>query len=134
MTGELVRYDAMRQAIAAACGVDEVKRIRDQAAALELYARKARDTEAERQCCEIRLRAEREAGKRLERMEKANGARGNPGGRERRDGQTLVYLMFPIDRLKALAREAFRQGQYRKGGGDGGRFDVVVLRLAEILK
>jgi hypothetical protein len=52
----------------------------------------------------------------------------------RRGGETLVYLMFPIDRLKALAREAFRQGRYRKNGGDGGRFDVVVLPLAEILK
>jgi hypothetical protein len=51
----------------------------------------------------------------------------------RRDDETLVYLMFPIERLKTLARKAFRRGHYRKGGGDGGRFDVVVLPLADIL-
>jgi len=58
----LVRYDAMCQAIAAAYEVDEVKDIRDKALALEHYARQARNTEAERQACEIRLRAERKCG------------------------------------------------------------------------
>jgi hypothetical protein len=52
----------------------------------------------------------------------------------RRDDESLVYLMFPIERLKALARVAFRKGHYRKGGGDGGRFDVIVLPLSEILR
>jgi len=52
----------------------------------------------------------------------------------RRDDATLVYLMFPIERLRALAREAFKAGRFRKGGGDGGRFDVVLLRLSDILK
>ena len=53
MSGELVRYDAMCSAIAAAYEVDEVKDIRDKAIALEVYARQARNTEAERQACEI---------------------------------------------------------------------------------
>jgi hypothetical protein len=44
-------------------------------------SRKAHNVEAERQCCEIRLRAERKAGQLLLQMEKAKGARGNPGGR-----------------------------------------------------
>jgi hypothetical protein len=35
----VVRYDAMCQAIAAAYEVDEVKEIRDQARAIEIYAR-----------------------------------------------------------------------------------------------
>ena|SRR5215471_7554852 len=51
----------------------------------------------------------------------------------RRDGETLVYLMFPIERLKKLCREAFKRGDYRKGGGDDGRFDVVLVRLKKIL-
>src|SRR5215468_10178544 len=34
----------------------------------------------------------------------------------KRDGQTLVYLMFPIERLKELAREQYQKGNYREGG------------------
>jgi hypothetical protein len=71
MATELVRYDSMCQAIASAYEVDEVKDIRDRAAALEHYARQAHNIEAERQCCEIRLRAERKAGQLLAKMEKA---------------------------------------------------------------
>lgn len=52
----------------------------------------------------------------------------------KRDGDTLVYLMFPIERLKELAREAIRAGRCRSGVGDGGRFDVVILRLKDILR
>jgi hypothetical protein len=77
MSGELVRYDAMCSAIAAAYEVDEVKGIRDKAMALERYAAQARNTEAERQACEIRLRAERQAGVLLKAMEKAKGSPGN---------------------------------------------------------
>lgn len=56
--GSLVRYDAMCRAIESAYAVDEVKDIRDQAIALETYARQAHNVEAERKACEIRLRAE----------------------------------------------------------------------------
>jgi hypothetical protein len=52
----------------------------------------------------------------------------------KRDGETLVYLMFPIERLKALAREAFKAGRYRTGAGDGGRFSVVIIPLKDILR
>lgn len=52
----------------------------------------------------------------------------------KRDGHTLVYLMFPIARLKHLCRQAYRRGSFRKAGGDGGRFDVILLRLADILE
>lgn len=62
MSGELVRYDAMCSAIAAAYDVDEVKDIRDKARAIEVYAQQAKNVEAERQACEIRLRAERKWG------------------------------------------------------------------------
>lgn len=71
----LVRYDAMCTAIAAAYAVDEVKDIRDKARAIEVYARQAKNTEAERQACEIRLRAERRAGQLLVEREKAKGGR-----------------------------------------------------------
>jgi len=52
----------------------------------------------------------------------------------KRDGKTLVYLMFPIDRLKELAREAYREGRYHEGGGDGGRFCNILIPLAWVLK
>ena len=68
---ELVRYDAMCRAIAEAYAVDEVKDIRDKAIALEHYAAQARNTEAERQACEIRLRAERRCGQLLAEREMA---------------------------------------------------------------
>jgi hypothetical protein len=52
----------------------------------------------------------------------------------RRDGCTLCYLMFPIDRLKELARKAYAEGRFHQGGGDGGRFCNVLIPLADILK
>ena len=52
----------------------------------------------------------------------------------RRDGQTLCYLMFPIERLKELARRAYQEGRYHEGGGDGGRFCNILIPLSEILK
>jgi hypothetical protein len=52
----------------------------------------------------------------------------------KRDGKTLCYLMFPIERLKELARKAYAAGHYHEGGGDGGRFCNVLIPLAEILK
>jgi hypothetical protein len=52
----------------------------------------------------------------------------------KRDGETLVYLMFPIERLKELARKAYAQGRHREGGGDDGRFCVILIPLSEILR
>ena len=68
-----IHYDEMCTAIAAAYQVDEVKHIRDKALAIEMYARQAKNTEAERQACEIRLRAERRAGQLLAERDKAKG-------------------------------------------------------------
>lgn len=78
----LVQYDAMCRAIDAVYEVDEVKDIRDKAAALEHYARQAHNTEAERRACEIRLRAERKAGQLLAKTEKAKGAATKRGAPE----------------------------------------------------
>jgi hypothetical protein len=62
----LVRYDAMCRAIDAALEVDEVKDIRDKAMAMQVYARQALNTEAERRAAEIRMRAERKMGQLLD--------------------------------------------------------------------
>ena len=85
--GALVRYSAMCRAIAQAHQVDEVKDIRDKAIALEHYARLASNLEAERQCREIRLRAERRCGQLLAERQMAKGA-AQPGV-GRRGGTTL---------------------------------------------
>ena len=50
----------------------------------------------------------------------------------RRDSQTLCYLMFPIERLKA--RRAYAEGRFREGGGDGGRFCNVLIPLSWVLR
>jgi N6-adenosine-specific RNA methylase IME4 len=58
----LIRYDTACRAIAEAKAVDEVKEIRDKAEALRMYARQARNREAEIDMAEIRFRAERRIG------------------------------------------------------------------------
>jgi hypothetical protein len=70
----MVRYDNMCRAIADCYSVDEVKELRDRAKALEVYAQQARNLDAERKACEIRIRAERRAGELLRDMAK-NGQR-----------------------------------------------------------
>ena len=52
----------------------------------------------------------------------------------RRDGHTLCYLMFPIERLKELAREAYAAGRFHECGGDGGRFCNILVPLSQILR
>ena len=77
----LVRYDAMCSAIVACHSVDEVKEIRARAYAFEVYARQAKNIEAERKCAEIRIRAERKAGELLKEM-KEDGTRAQLGERK----------------------------------------------------
>lgn len=89
--GELVAYDQMCRAIQAAYRVDEVKDIRDKAMALEAYAKQAKNVKAEQQACEIRLRAERHAGRLLKVMAKSK-ERAKPGDvrpHQKRDGAAV---------------------------------------------
>jgi hypothetical protein len=50
-----------------------------------------------------------------------------------REGETLVYLMFPIERLKELARRAYAEGRWRAEAGDGGRQAVILIPLAWVI-
>ncbi len=114
-----LRYDEMCRAIARAYAVDEAKTLMDQATAIEVYAHQSQNIEAERQACEIRMRATRRLGQLLAAREKAKGA-AQPGvGRKGRAGmmsqQTtpLVDLGITRDqssryrRLAAVPEPAF---------------------------
>ena len=52
-----------------------MKVIRNKAVAMEIYFKLADNMEAERRACEIRLRAERKAGRLLRKSKKAKGKR-----------------------------------------------------------
>jgi hypothetical protein len=50
----------------------------------------------------------------------------------RRDGKTLVYIMFPVDILKEICRKRFKR-HHRTKGGDGGKSKVILLPLDKII-
>jgi hypothetical protein len=97
---ELVRYDAMCHAIAAAYEVDEVKDIRDRAIAIAAYARQIANIEAESRCAKIRVRAECRAAELYDAEQKAKGTRGQLSGRNPSGG---VVAKSPEDNARTLA-------------------------------
>src|SRR4029077_17560240 len=106
---KLAKYDAMVRAIAIAYKVDEVKEIRDQAAALEKYSKLAKDVENERRCCEIRLRAERKAGLLIKKMPKAKG-----GGAQKSKDKNQRCPWGTGDTLKAKGISRKQAEQWQK--------------------
>jgi hypothetical protein len=114
MEASLIRYEAARQALAEAHRVDEVKDIRDKAAAMQIYAKQAKDTELIEHATEIRLRAERRLGEMMIEQPKAKGGtepgvgrRGNAGLQETRIDAPITLAQAGIDKnLAHRARKA----------------------------
>lgn len=67
----LVRYEALKSALAEALTIDEVKDIRDKAEAMRAYARMANDERLELDAAEYRVRAERRLGQLMDDERKA---------------------------------------------------------------
>jgi hypothetical protein len=65
---EIMRYDQMGRAIRACTDVDEVKKIRSKALAVQIYAAQAKNLELEEQAKRVRLRAEKRCGELLVEM------------------------------------------------------------------
>jgi hypothetical protein len=102
-----IQYDAMCLAISAAYAVDEVKQLLDQATAIEVYARQSNNIEAERQACEIRLRATRRLGVLLEARAKAKGGQPkNPSRGASTSPKTLSDLGISYDQSARAQRLA----------------------------
>jgi len=51
------------------------------------------------------------------------------------DGKPLVLLVFPLERAKELARWSWRRcNGRRRGGGDKGNIDTVVVKLNDLIR
>jgi hypothetical protein len=53
---------------------------------------------------------------------------------DHRDRSTLGYFLVPMTRMKQLACRAFREQRVKRGGGDGGEFDVALVPISWLLK
>lgn len=112
---ELVRYDAMCQAIAECHSVDEVADLHDKALALEVYAKQAMNVEAERKATEVRLRAERRAGELMSTLQRTSPRESGAMNGRAKEGPAIVAAPSEyaetLDRAGIAPRTATRWQQ-----------------------
>lgn len=138
---ELVLLDQARRALTEASSVDEVKDLRDKAAAVRAYARKARlGQHLIVEASAIKVRAERKLGEMLKNLPLAKGAPGNQhtGAKQRRDDNVLLAELglsksdsSRVQRLAGLPEAVFEQ--YIAENTDAGRepSSAGLLRLTK---
>src|SRR5262249_51970551 len=73
MSTGLALYDAARRALAEAVAVDEVKNILDQAVAIRVLAKQAKDRDLEADAVELRMRATRRLAELIEAQKQTVG-------------------------------------------------------------
>src|SRR5262245_14460621 len=106
----LTHYNNARKSLAAACRVDEVLKIRNEAEAIRAYARQAKDKQLEADAAAIKMRATRRVGEMMEAQrdagQMAKGARtpGTKRGTTRDVDQPASLAELGID--KNLAQQA----------------------------
>lgn len=102
---ELVKYNAVRKAIAEAKSIDELKDIRDKAEAMRLYAKqRAGYHEAQNQCAELKIRAEIGIGEILAEQINHEGGRPSQNGRSVRPLSDYGLNKSQSSRWQLMAR------------------------------
>ena len=125
MTTTLVKYDAARYALQQAVEIDEVKDIRDKAQAMAAYARQAKDTEMIQWVTEIKVRAERKAGKMLAEMEKQK-----PGQYQQRSHHVTVDIPPTLADIGITKNESSRW--QKLAAVDDEKFEKAVSAAKEV--
>jgi len=92
MKYELVKYDQARHALKEATKVDDVKKIKDAALALEIYARQTKNAEMEKWVSEIKLRANVRIGELSRELDKSKGG-SNPKATLPNDGKSKTETL-----------------------------------------
>ena len=124
MNTDLTKYNAAKKALAEAVRIDDVKDIRDKAAAMRLYALQAKDRVLIDQATEIRLRAERRCGELLRDMAER--------GERHRQGDSNQYAKSQAATLQNLDINKSQSSRWQKLAGiDAGEFEELVTNAKQ---